>query len=107
MPITETTKQVRAEWKVLCPSLSPKLFSRDSYTCAYCGITDSLTIDHIIPISRGGTNAENNLTTVCGRCNKDKGGKMLSEWLGQPDESKERSFPSWVQFRKCFEGENR
>jgi len=31
-----------------------KVFSRDSYTCVFCGATEDLTLDHIIPISKGG-----------------------------------------------------
>lgn len=43
--------------------------------CACCGkklTTKTMTVDHIIPISRGGNNHPNNLTVLCETCNKDK-----------------------------------
>lgn len=40
--------------------------------CAYCGSTEDLTIDHRIPISRGGTNWPSNLVPACRKCNKTK-----------------------------------
>jgi hypothetical protein len=49
------------------------VFRRDGYQCRKCGGGIDLTIDHIEPISRGGTNAERNLQTLCRRCNSQKG----------------------------------
>lgn len=46
---------------------------RDDYTCQYCGKKTKLTIDHVIPKSRGGTDTWENLTTACERCNVKKG----------------------------------
>ena len=40
--------------------------------CKYCNSATKLTVDHKIPISRGGTDIENNLSIVCSRCNEDK-----------------------------------
>jgi 5-methylcytosine-specific restriction endonuclease McrA len=50
-----------------------KIFERDSYKCKECNtaITD-LTIDHIIPLSKGGTNDESNLQVLCKKCNLKK-----------------------------------
>ncbi len=46
---------------------------RDSYQCQYCGKTDlPLTIDHMLPRSRGGDNSWENLITACPRCNSKK-----------------------------------
>lgn len=48
--------------------------------CAYCG--DIATeIDHIIPISLGGTNDELNLNPSCSKCNRAKGNRTLEGWL--------------------------
>src|SRR3990170_8800651 len=48
------------------------LFARDGYTCQYCGRgirqlrhRESLTRDHVVPLSRGGTNAWTNVVTAC------------------------------------------
>lgn len=40
-----------------------------SDTCAYCGRTDLLVLDHIIPVFDGGTNADENAQTLCQPCN--------------------------------------
>lgn len=57
-------------------------FSKQVKSCCYCGKSDvKLTIDHIVPISRGGTNSLNNIALACGHCNSSKGNKTLDEWL--------------------------
>ncbi len=62
------------------------LFARDEYTCQYCGRTayqlpprESLTRDHLIPISRGGTNEWTNVVTACSPCNTRKSNRLPSE----------------------------
>jgi 5-methylcytosine-specific restriction endonuclease McrA len=48
-------------------------------TCTYCD-QPADTIDHVIPLVRGGTNHEGNLTPACRRCNSSKGGLTIIEW---------------------------
>ena len=62
------------------------LFARDRYRCQYCGRTaaelrprESLTRDHLIPMSRGGTNDWTNVVTACSPCNTRKGNRMPEE----------------------------
>lgn len=58
------------------------VFLRDQYTCQYCGksyIQSKLTIDHVIPRSRGGATTWENVVTACNFCNIKKGDKLLSE----------------------------
>lgn len=55
------------------------IFKRDNFMCVYCGMKKDLTIDHIIPKSRGGENNWENLVTCCSKCNKKKGQKTLEE----------------------------
>lgn len=55
------------------------IFIRDNHTCGYCGNTKNLTIDHIIPRSKGGNNDWTNLITCCTNCNKIKDDKSLEE----------------------------
>jgi 5-methylcytosine-specific restriction endonuclease McrA len=51
------------------------------FACAYCGITGvMLTKDHIVPISRGGSDGIDNIVPACTSCNSSKSGKLLSEW---------------------------
>jgi|TARA_R110000868_G_scaffold45913_9_gene152099 5-methylcytosine-specific restriction endonuclease McrA len=57
-----------------------RIFKRDKSTCQYCGSHKNLTIDHIIPRSRGGKNTWKNLVTCCSRCNVTKGDKTPKEW---------------------------
>lgn len=52
---------------------------RDDYTCMYCGKKSGLTIDHIIPKSRGGKDTWENLTTACDKCNVKKGNRTPKE----------------------------
>lgn len=62
------------------------LFARDNYQCQYCGRAvhhlkprEYLTRDHLIPISRGGTNDWTNVLTACSTCNTRKGNQLLQE----------------------------
>lgn len=50
---------------------------RDKYRCVDCGTHESLTVDHIIPVVKGGTNDTENLTTRCQSCNSIKGTKTV------------------------------
>jgi 5-methylcytosine-specific restriction endonuclease McrA len=62
------------------------LFARDAYTCQYCGRTqaelrprEALTRDHLIPLSRGGSNEWTNVVTACSPCNTRKANRMPNE----------------------------
>jgi 5-methylcytosine-specific restriction endonuclease McrA len=65
------------------PTLSnPKLFVRDCQLCAYCGghfAVDDLTREHIVPVSRGGTDSWMNCITACRGCNGHKGNRLPEE----------------------------
>lgn len=57
-----------------------EIFIRDEHTCQYCGTHASdLTIDHVIPRSRGGPHTWENLVSACRACNHRKGGKTVQE----------------------------
>ena len=49
------------------------ILARDGFRCQYCGNTRQLTIDHIIPRSRGGVSSWDNVVTSCAPCNVRKG----------------------------------
>lgn len=58
------------------------IYLRDNYTCQYCGkipAREELTIDHIIPRSRGGKTTWENVVLACIRCNTKKGSKLPHE----------------------------
>lgn len=67
-----------------------KLMVRHNNKCGYCGRPvyikhhlsmddDRATIDHVIPISRGGTHAQDNLRLACRKCNEAKGN--MPPWM--------------------------
>lgn len=49
--------------------------------CAYCGSTEGITWDHVVPMSRGGENSAANLVAACGLCNRSKNNRTPDEWL--------------------------
>ena len=56
------------------------LFARDGWKCVYCGTEGNrLTLDHVIPRSRGGTSVWENVVTSCAPCNHRKGDRLLEE----------------------------
>ena len=57
------------------------LFERDGEECRYCGATENLAIEHVIPISEGGPNILDNCVVACRSCNSSKGAKPFLEWL--------------------------
>jgi len=58
------------------------VFTRDNFTCRYCGRQSDvvpLHIDHLIPVCEGGTNEIENLVTACADCNLGKSGKPITQ----------------------------
>ena len=57
---------------------------RDGLVCIYCEETDTqFTADHVVPLSRGGSNNPDNLVACCIPCNSSKSDRLLSEWRGR------------------------
>lgn len=75
---------------------------RDRHRCMYCGTREHLTIDHVMPKSRGGKDTWENLVAACSRCNARKGSRTPDEahmpLLGRPFR------PSHVMFIRDFVG---
>ena len=59
-------------WRVP-PVNRREVLRRDKYTCQYCGSTKQLTLDHVIPRSKGGKHTWDNVVIACERCNSRKG----------------------------------
>jgi 5-methylcytosine-specific restriction endonuclease McrA len=55
------------------------VLARDGFRCQYCGTTRHLTVDHVIPRSRGGSSSWENVVTSCAPCNVRKGACLPSE----------------------------
>lgn len=59
-----------------------RVFKRDDYTCRYCGDRGGrLECDHVVPVSRGGGNGDDNLVTSCFKCNRSKRSRLVEEWI--------------------------
>ncbi|MGZ4431542.1 MAG: HNH endonuclease, partial [Gaiellales bacterium] len=55
------------------------LFCRDNWRCSYCGRDggpNDLTVDHVKPLSRGGSHTWDNVVAACRRCNHRKGNRL-------------------------------
>ena len=64
------------------PPTRAAIMLRDTYTCQYCSDKPGqllLTVDHVVPRSRGGGHAWGNLVTACKRCNQRKGNALPDE----------------------------
>ena len=61
------------------PYRASDIYKRDENKCAYCN--DIATcLDHVVPLSRGGADADYNLVAACRPCNTSKFNRLLSEW---------------------------
>lgn len=76
-------KSIQGQRALMTSKLREAIKERDNYTCQSCEISINdernllLEIDHIIPLSKGGYTTEENLQTLCWRCNRSKGSKIL------------------------------
>jgi 5-methylcytosine-specific restriction endonuclease McrA len=55
------------------------VFARDNWTCQYCGARSNLTVDHVIPRSKGGSSNWDNIVASCAPCNRRKGDLPLRQ----------------------------
>jgi len=86
-------------------SLKEEIFERDNHQCQYnfdkdCLKNKGLSIDHIIPVSKGGTNEKNNLVTSCMVCNSKKSNKYLHETIQELNERKKKTIMNRINFLK-------
>lgn len=70
---------IRRKMKHSVPLSKKNIMVRDRFTCAYCGTKHDLTIDHVIPISRGGKQNWENMVTACMTCNQKKADRLPNE----------------------------
>ncbi len=52
------------------------VFARDDWECQYCGARTALTVDHVIPRSKGGGSSWDNIVASCAPCNRRKGDRL-------------------------------
>ena len=78
-------KSVAGQRALMTTGLREKIKRRDNYTCQQCGNSTAkepnllLEIDHIIPLSKNGLTTEENLQTLCWKCNRSKGAKLIKD----------------------------
>jgi 5-methylcytosine-specific restriction endonuclease McrA len=64
-------------------SLRLSIFERDKFKCVYCGLGAKdgavLNVDHILPVSKGGSNEPDNLQTLCRACNNGKSDRIMPD----------------------------
>jgi HNH endonuclease len=78
------------------------VFKRDGQRCQYCGAHEDLTLDHVLPKSRGGKSSWDNLVAACRRCNAKKGDYTPDEaGLRLPQKPYK---PSFIMFLRDFSG---
>lgn len=59
------------------------IYARDRHACVYCGSGNMLSLDHVVPRSKGGEDTPENLVTACQPCNSSKRDRDLTEWRGR------------------------
>lgn len=78
--VLKLIKLIRIVYRNRVPFTRRNMFARDGFKCAYCGASGQrLTIDHIIPRSRGGSTDFENCVSCCPRCNARKGNRTPTE----------------------------
>lgn len=80
--VIRLTRYIRIPRRLRLPCSRRGVLARDRDTCQYCGIQPGrgqLTVDHVIPRSRGGGTTWDNVVTACRECNHRKGGRTPDE----------------------------
>lgn len=76
--IIRLLKYIKHRTRALNPNRA-RIYKRDGHQCVYCGSTKELTLDHVLPKSRGGSNDWTNLVTSCIKCNRKKADRTPEE----------------------------
>ncbi|TAE75363.1 MAG: HNH endonuclease [Bacteroidetes bacterium] len=78
------------------------IFKRDGGKCQYCGTTHDLTLDHVLPRSRGGKSSWENLATACKPCNSRKGDRTPQE--AKMSLTRQPFKPTFLMFLRDYSG---
>jgi len=65
-----------AQWK----KIRARILRRDLWECYWCG-ADATTVDHLVPVAKGGLDIDENLVAACAKCNYAKQDKMPDEFV--------------------------
>ena len=77
--VMKLIKVIRLIYRNKVPFTKKNVLIRDGFKCQYCGSSQELTIDHIIPSSRGGKNTFENCIAACKPCNNKKNNRTPRE----------------------------
>jgi len=69
-------KKLEYERKRIPEAVRINVWRRDQGKCARCGSRENLEYDHIVPVSKGGSNTERNIELLCQNCNRSKGNRI-------------------------------
>ena len=76
------------------------VFARDGWTCQYCGSRSNLTVDHVIPRSKGGASSWENIVASCAPCNRRKGDHLPEQAEHAPAPAADRAEPARLHPRR-------
>ena len=81
--VREISRRYRARKNdaTIGPVDEERIYKLYDYMCIYCGMTDNLSLDHVVSLNNGGAHCEDNLVVACQSCNSSKHVKALEEWL--------------------------
>jgi hypothetical protein len=88
----------KVQWEVQS-AVQQKIYAADGFECMYCGARmgkSLLTIDHFVPLEKGGKNDSSNYLTACRKCNKDKANMEPQEWC----DKKHINYDNMAQYLK-------
>lgn len=75
--IIRLVKYIHGVFRAKVSYTKTNIMIRDKFRCGYCESKENLTIDHVVPISKGGKSTWENSVTACKPCNSSKGNKLL------------------------------
>jgi 5-methylcytosine-specific restriction endonuclease McrA len=76
--VVRLTRYVRVPYRAQIPLTRRAVFARDGGRCVYCGAA-ATSLDHVVPRSRGGAHAWENVVASCARCNHTKADRPIAE----------------------------
>ena len=105
MDLLRSPQEYLLHLRTTSPGEAKRIWRREikekwEHKCAYCGSTENLTIDHIIPQSKGGIDFTKNVVCACHDCNQSKGHEHWKLWYVQQDFYTEDRFDKILEWMK-------
>ena len=105
MPLYSTSDELLYNLEAVTGSEARRKWRRSikekwNYECAYCGSEENLTLDHITPRSKGGSDRVTNVLCACHSCNHSKGHQMWSDWFLSQDFFDKEKLSKIIEWQK-------